>query len=182
MCVVAATVGSSRAGEPAAVVRGDAATYGRRPRDPNQAVRRRPAGVHRHLGPNCCFSHAGDGRRRHAVVGTWSTSDVPGSFAAQKAFQIVVGLDDEELMMTAQLCLGRLHEENGETAEARSAYEQASTSRNPDIAVHARYSLGAFCADMRDFPGARAAYQQVVETHHPEYAARAEQALKDLQE
>ena len=69
----------------------------------------------------------------------------------------------------------------GDTAGARTVYQQAIDSGHPDDASMAAYNLGVLLEDLGDFAGARAAYLQAIDFGHSGATTMAAQeALRDL--
>jgi len=69
--------------------------------------------------------------------------------------------------------LGSRLAEQGDTAEARAAYQKAIDTGHPDYAPAAGVRLGALLAGQGDTAGAQAAYRKAIDSGHPEHAPNA---------
>jgi tetratricopeptide (TPR) repeat protein len=115
---------------------------------------------------------------------------------ARAAYEQAMGSGHPEWAPAAAFHLGNLLRQDGDTAGARAAYEQAIesgdvararsmfefavTSGPPARAAPAAYTLGRIREELGDLDGARAAYQDAIDSGDPEPAKLAAARLARL--
>jgi len=81
---------------------------------------------------------------------------------------------------SAAFSLGQTLSEQGDVEGARSAYEQAIDSKDPEYAPAAAFQLGILLGRNDDIEGAKEAYRQAVNSGHPEHSPVAARNLGHL--
>jgi hypothetical protein len=98
---------------------------------------------------------------------------------AEKAYELVVGMNEDPISSQAAFNLGVLREARGELESARRAYDYAAKSTDKGLAAHAAQNIGVLLS-RSDPPAAERAFRAVIATNDSEQAPKARHNLGRL--
>ena len=78
--------------------------------------------------------------------------------------------EDNYLWYEAQMLIGDIYDEKGDTDNAQKYYKKATEGDNDFVAPIALWKLGMLCERNNDFAGAYNYYKQIQDKHYERYA------------